>query len=296
MGYRNKKSKMLFLTTVLLFVISLYFLLPGTIFAQTTEEETEETVIPEKLEFDITYPELKAKAGEQFSFKMDLTYTGKEEEVTFDLTTEGPEGWYVGVTPAYEQTEISAVKLKPAKKESLKAVAIPLVKPQPGEYKITVKASNEELGLEATAEFLAIVTATYELDLTTKSGRLDTKVTSGKDNHLIIKLENKGSDSIEKITLSADEPEGWIVEFDPKEVEKIEAGKSKEVDVTITPPEKTIAGDYMLTISAKSENAEDKIEVRVTVLTPTIWGWVGIGIIVIVIVGIAVTFARLGRR
>lgn len=296
MNYRNKKSKTLFFTTVLLFVISLYFLLPATIFAQTTEEETEETVIPEKLEFDITYPELKAKAGEQFSFKMDLTYTGKEEEVTCDLTTEGPEGWYVGVTPAYEQTEISAVKLKPVKKESLKTVAIPLVKPEPGEYKIIVKASNEELGLEATAEFLAIVTATYELGLTTKSGRLDTKVTSGKDNHLIIKLENKGSDSIEKITLSADEPEGWTVEFDPKEVEKIEAGKTKEVDVTITPPEKTIAGDYMLTISAKSENAEDKIEVRVTALTPTIWGWVGIGIIVVVIVGIAVTFARLGRR
>lgn len=297
MDYKNKKLKTLALIITLAFVISLILLVPNIAFAQNNEEESEEEIkIPEEVNFDITYPELKAKAGESFEFKMDLTYRGAEEEATFDLTAEAPKGWYVGVTPAYEKTEISAIKLKPAKKESLKAVAIPLVKMEPGEYDISVKASNEDLGIEATAEFKAIITATYELDLTSKSGRLNTKVTSGKDNHYIIKLENKGSASIENISLSSDEPEGWLVEFDPKEIETLESGKTEEIDVTINPPEKTIAGDYMLTFSASSENSEDSIDVRVTVLTPTIWGWVGIGVIVIVIIGVAIIFARLGRR
>jgi uncharacterized membrane protein len=204
----------------------------------------------------------------------------------------------VAVVPGYEKTEISAIKLKPGKMESLKALAIPLVKQEPGEYdiKVTVKSSVEGDDLEATAEFKAIVTATYELSLTTKTGRYSTEVTSGKDNHYKLILKNTGSASIDNITLKSTEPEGWMVEFDEDEIKTLEAGKSKEIDVIINPPEKTIAGDYMLNFSASSENSNKDIDLRVTVLTPTIWGWVGIGVIVIVIVGVAIIFARLGRR
>jgi len=76
----------------------------------------------------------------------------------------------------------------------------------------------------------------------------------------------------------------------------LNADESKDIEVTITPPDKTIAGDYMLNFSVKSENATNNIDVRVTVETPSIWGWIGIAIIVIVVIGVAVIFARLGRR
>ena len=69
-----------------------------------------------------------------------------------------------------------------------------------------------------------------------------------------------------------------------------------EIDANIKPADKTIAGDYMVTFRANSENAEDDIELRVTVETPTIWGIVGIAVIVVVIVAVAIVFARLGRR
>jgi len=52
----------------------------------------------------------------------------------------------------------------------------------------------------------------------------------------------------------------------------------------------------MLNFSVKSEDTTDNIDVRVTVETPSIWGWIGIAIIVIVVIGVAVIFARLGRR
>ena len=83
---------------------------------------------------------------------------------------------------------------------------------------------------------------------------------------------------------------------DPEDVESLDAGITEEIDLIINPPEKTIAGDYMLTVRVSSENSNDSIDIRVTVLTPTIWGWVGIGIIVVVVIGVAVIFARLGRR
>ncbi len=293
----KRKIPSFIIITVL--ALSIILMLPGLAFAEESEgvEEVEEVIFPEELNFDITFPELNAKSGEPFEFKMDVTYIGLEEKI-FDITAEQPEGWYVAVVPGYEQIEISAIKLKPGKMESLKALAIPLVKQEPGEYdiKVIVKSSVEGEDLEAIAEFKAIVTATYELSLATKTGRYSTEVTSGKDNHYKLILKNTGSASIDNITLKSTEPEGWMVEFDEDEIKTLEAGKSKEIDVTINPPEKTIAGDYMLNFSASSENSNKDIDLRVTVLTPTIWGWVGIGVIVIVIVGVAIIFARLGRR
>ena len=64
----------------------------------------------------------------------------------------------------------------------------------------------------------------------------------------------------------------------------------------IKPPPKTVAGDYMITLHVSGKQATaDKMDVRVTVETPSIWGWVGVIIIVIVVVGLIVVFMRFGR-
>ena len=293
----KKIQKISLITILTTLVIFLVLSIPAFAYAQTdTEETTPETIdIPEKLEFDVTYPEIKAKAGGSFEFKFDLTYQGDEEQ-TFDFTAEGPNAWYIAISPSYQESEISAVKLQPGKKESLKAKAIPLIKQDPGEYPIKIIAKNEDIKLEAEVELTAIITATYEFTLTSKTGMLNTKATSGKNNPYIIVLKNTGSADIENINFKSDAPEKWTIKFEPEKIETIKPEESKEIKVTITPPEKTIAGDYMLNFSANSENANQDIDVRVTVETPSIWGWVGIGIIVVVVIGVAVIFARLGRR
>ncbi|MCJ7666606.1 MAG: NEW3 domain-containing protein, partial [Actinobacteria bacterium] len=225
-----------------------------------------------------------------------------EEGVTekiFDIIIEFPEGWDAAATPQYQtETEITAVKLKNATEESLRIITAPLVKVEPGEYdiKVTLKSATENDPLEATAEFKAIVTSTYQMDFTTKTGMLSTDVTSGKDNHYKLLITNNGSANIDKISITSTEPEGWIIDFDQDEIETLAAGEEIEIDANIKPADKTLAGDYMVTFNTKSENAEDSIELRITVETPTIWGIVGIAIIVIVIVAIGIIFARLGRR
>jgi len=111
-----------------------------------------------------------------------------------------------------------------------------------------------------------------------------------------IKLRNSGSADIESITFTSTKPEGWVITFNPEKVDVLEPGLAQDVDVVIEPAEKAIAGDYMITLKADSEESSDKMELRVTVLTPTIWGWVGIGIVLVVIAGLAVLFRQLGRR
>ncbi len=263
----------------------------GVVLAQ--EEKTEETPPPEEVEMATTYPVLRGPSGTAFEFKVEVSYRG-EGERTFDLSAKAPEGWYASIQPAYEQTEISAVRMRPFSPESLKIVFIPLKNMSPGEYVATLEISSGDL--KDSIDLKAIITATYKLVLGTATGRLNTSVTAGEDNHFSLILANQGSDAIENIGFSSDKPEGWSITFKPDKVESLEAGKTQEVDLTINPPSKTIAGDYAVSVKATSDNASDDLELRITVLTPSLWGWVGVGIVLLVVAGLAVVFVRLGRR
>jgi uncharacterized membrane protein len=302
------------LILMLVFALSLMLMIPGMLLAQEDEEaEAEEEVeepepIPETMDFDITYPEIQAELGEIYEFQVIVTYDAgnqpfgleeDEKEKVFDIIVEYPETWFAAATPQYQkETEIVAVKLTSGTPETIRVVATPLINLDPGEYtiNITLKSTIEEDPLEGGAEFKAIITSTYEMDLKTKSGRLSTDVTSGQDNHYKLLIKNNGSANLENVKLTSSEPEGWKIEFDQEEIELLEAGEEIEIDANIKPADKTIAGDYMVTFRANSENAEDEVELRITVETPTIWGIVGIAVIVVVIVAVAIVFARLGRR
>ena len=300
---------------MLVFVLSILVMVPGALLAaeedEAAEEEEEAIVpdpVPELLVFDTVYPEIQAELGTAYEFTFRLTYDmgdepfGLEEDVTdkiFDIIVEYPEGWFAAATPAYQkETEITAVKLKNSTEENLRVVAVPLIDMEPGEFdiKVTIKSSIEDDPLEGSVEFKAIIISTYEMNLKTKTGRLSTDVTSGKDNHYKLIITNNGSANIENISLTSSEPEGWKITFDTDEIEVLEAGEDIEIDANISPADKAIAGDYIVNFSANSDNAEDDIELRITVETPTIWGIIGIAVIVIVIVGVAFIFARLGRR
>jgi len=306
----NAKRKLPVFLIILTLALSIILAMPAALFAQEEEAIEEEAIPepepePEELIFETTLPKIQAEEGETFTFDFYVTYSpgdepfGLEEDSqvkTFDISVDYPTGWAAGV--ASGNTEATAINLKAGSRESLKLLAAPRIKQEPGEYdfKVAFKSSVEGDTLEGSIELTAVITATYDISLTTKTGRLSTELKSGKDNLYKLIVTNNSSTSVENITLSSTEPEGWQVSFDKKEIDTIEAGEKKEIDVTINPPEKTIAGDYMLTFKAESENSTDEIELRVTVETPTIWGIVGIGIIVIVIVGVAIIFTRLGRR
>jgi len=309
------KRKIPVFILMLVFVLSVLVMIPGALMAADDETPADEEEViappppdPETLEFDVVYPEIQAELGTAYEFTFKVTYDmgdepyGLEEDVKekiFDIIVEYPEGWFAAATPAYQkETEITAVKLKNATEENLRVVAVPLIDMDPGEFdiKVTIKSSIEDDPLEGSVQFKAIITSTYQMDLKTKTGRLSTDVTSGKDNHYKLIIKNNGSANIENITLSSSEPEGWKITFDNDEIEVLEAGEDIEIDANISPADKAIAGDYIVKFTAKADNAEDDIELRITVETPTIWGIIGIAVIVIVIVAVAFIFARLGRR
>ncbi len=270
-------------------------------FLSLPNQEGEEEKGPEpELRLSSQYPVLRAKSGEAFKFLVELTYLHGKEDRTFSLKVTGVDEkhWATTIKPEYKDTKVSAIQMAALKTypEKLEVIVVPLpwALPEPGEYVFGFEATSGDI--QETVELKAVVTARYELDLYTETGRLNTEAKAGEENHFTIKLINSGSTAIDDISFTSTKPEGWNITYNPKKVENLEAGLVQDVDVTIEPPSKTIAGDYLVTIRANSKEFNDKLELRVTVLTPTIWGWVGIIIVVVVVIGLAILFRQLGRR
>jgi uncharacterized membrane protein len=261
------------------------------------------SVLPNQVEFEDSlklsskFPVLQAKSGEAYEFEVEFIALVSEDR-TFDLTLETPQNWVSIMQPRYDDTQISAIRIREFQTapETIKVIAVPVPwdLPDPGEYSIVMTASSGDIS--ETIELKAVVTARFAMDVYTESGRLDTKATAGEENHLAIKIRNSGSADIEKITLSSSKPEGWLITFNPEQVESLAPDLAQDVDVVIKPADKAIAGDYMITLRADGEEINESMSVRVAVETPTIWGWVGIVIVLVVIAGLAVLFRQLGRR
>ncbi len=252
----------------------------------------------EKLELSCLYPVVRIISGESAEFEVALKWQGSGSK-RFDLAATAPPKWRAMVIRASEEKEAPAIELEPGLTypDTVRVRLAPLAGelPEPGEYVVTLEASSGDI--KETIELKAIVTALYRFAFYTVSGRSNTEVTAGKDNHLSLMAFNTGTAVIEEIAFTSERPEEWSITFNPDGVKSLAPGLAREVDVVIKPPGKTIAGDYMITMMAISKGLDERdIELRVTVLTPTVLGWVGILIVLVVIAGLAVIFRRLGRR
>lgn len=258
----------------------------------------------EKLELTCQYPVLSSYAGLNYSYSININYTGSKESKVFNLKAVVPDGFGYVITPGYgEGQEIAAIRLDGSKgyPETVKLMVRPYAwkVPAQGEYPVIFEAASGDL--KAAIELKAIVTASYDLKMTTPDGRLNTEATSGQESSFTVTVANTGSADLEKVVISClakDRPGGWTVTCKPETLDMLKVQDIKEVQVTVKPAEKTIAGDYIITIQAEPEakNAFTNLQIRTTVLTPTIWGWVGVGIVILVVVALAVIFIRFGRR
>lgn len=263
-------------------------------------EEEEEPPVPDTITISTEFPAYEAVATGTFEYQVKLVYKGQTDRV-FDLNTTIPAGWSSYITPQYESKRIPSIVIEASQymgtTKNIKVAVTPPTWPlaEPGDYTITVEAISEDV--VATFDLTAVITAKYVLSAIPVNEVYNTKAKSGKDNVYSLEVTNYGTDSMNDITFSSTKPTGWEITFKPDKIELLEIIEPTTVDVNIKPPPKTVAGDYMITLRVNGEQANaDKISVRVTVETPTIWGWVGVAIIIIVIIGLIVIFMRLGRR
>ncbi|MEM4723888.1 MAG: NEW3 domain-containing protein, partial [Candidatus Hadarchaeum sp.] len=209
--------------------------------------------VPAKLSFTVELPTLKGKPDSTFRYNATLKNEG-EEDLTVNLQADAPTGFLVTFKWAGQEVTSLPIEANRSKSVSIEARAYADVKA--GSYPITVRAVGGDV--QASLALTAEVTGQADLAITAPDGRLSGRAYAGRETPLKIIVRNNGSAPARKVELSSSEPSGWAVEFDPKKIDEIPAGKEVEVTAKIRPFEKAVAGDYMLTFRARPEDGSYK--------------------------------------
>ncbi len=248
---------------------------------------------PAKVEVTPKLPALRGSPKSAFDFDVDVKNDAPTDQ-TFNLLAKAPDGFDTTFKEQYGTQELTSIPIKAGESKTLKVSVKPPQSVQAGQYKVQIAAASPTTS--GQSQLLLDITGQPTLSLTGPEGRLSGDATAGQERTFKFSVENSGSAPAANVMLSASSPQGWKVTFDPEKVATIAPGATLPVSVNMTPSDKAIAGDYMVTVSANGDGTFDHADFRVTVLTSTMWGIAGLGIIGAAVVVLAFAVTRYGRR
>jgi uncharacterized membrane protein len=252
----------------------------------------EKATNPAGLSFKVDLPTLRGSPSTTFRYNATLK-NESSEEVPVSLLAEAPRGFQVDFKLSGQS--ITSVPFGPNESKSLSIEVRPFTDIPAGTYEINILARGGDL--QATTRLVADVTGQPQLVLTTPDGRLSGEARIGEQTEVKLVVRNTGSAPARNIELSASPPIGWTVEFEPKQIPELAANQIIEVTAKVRPSNQAIAGDYLVTFTARpAEASAATSEFRFTVLTSTLWGLVGIALIAVAVVGVGLAVMRFGRR
>jgi uncharacterized membrane protein len=256
-------------------------------------ELTVEERVPPALSFEIELPIIRGRPTSIFRYNVKLRNEGGES-ITANLLTDAPAGFKV--TLELGISEVTSVPLDAGEYKTLSIKVEPLMTSMDaGTYPINVLAYTADA--EARLTVFADVTGEPGLAVTTPNNRLSAEAYAGRVTPVKVLLRNTGTASAIGIKMRSSEPEGWSVEFEPPEIAELEPGTEVELTAMISPPNTALTGDYMVTVRADPEDGVNKqAELRITVLTSTLWGVVGIALIAVAVGVVGLAVLRFGRR
>lgn len=248
--------------------------------------------VPPSLAMKIDLPTMRGKPDTTFHYDVTLQNEG-DEDLQVNLSATAPNTLMVSF-----QLNGQDVTDLPVEANSTKRIAVqakPLSDLAAGSYPIKIQANGGEA--QATLDLSAEVAGQPSLTLTAPDGRLSGDAYAGADTSFKLVLENTGTAPARGIDLSATQPTGWSIDFEPKQIAEIAPGQQVDLSAKVRPTDKAVAGDYMLSFHAQPTDASAKaVDFRVTVLTSTLWGMVGVGLIAVAVGVVALAVGRFGRR
>jgi uncharacterized membrane protein len=248
--------------------------------------------LPPSLALTSDLPTIRGAPDSPLRFSADLRNDG-DTDLNVNLLADAPPGFLVEFSTAGQN-----VTSLPVEAGSTKSLSIEVQTPEgltDGSFPIYVRAEGGEV--EAELGLTAELVGQSTLELTTPDGRLSGEATIGATTPIQLLVRNTGTAPARAVALSGTPPSGWTVEFQPSQINEIAPGGQVEVQANLRPAEQAVAGDYVLSFSARPEEGRsDSAEYRVTVTTSTLWGIVGIGLIAVAVAVVALAVGRFGRR
>jgi len=244
-----------------------------------------------KTEFSSKQPNMEGHAGSSFTFNTTIK-NGTADKQLYALMSNAPRGWNVTFKLNYKPA--TSVEIEANSTQDVTIDINPPSTIQSGKYNIPVRATTNETSADLTLQ--VVITGTYNMELTTPTGLLSTKITAGDKKRVELLVKNTGSSELTDISFNSSAPVDWDVTFDPKNVNRIAPGDGAQVFAFIKASKKSIPGDYVATLEARTPEVASKAAFRVSVETPMLWGWVGILIILLALGSVYYLFRKYGRR
>lgn len=235
---------------------------------------------------------LRGGAEDTFNYSVTLA-NDIPEETTFAMTSSGPEGWQVSANPS-TQSRANTVTVAAGGSATISVEATPPPGVTAGEYPIVLQVTGG--GRTAQMELIAEVTGSPGLSLSTATERLNASGTAGETTAVDLLVTNDGSAPLTGVELSATPPSDWEVTFEPAVLDVVPPGETATVRALITPTGEAVVGDYVVTLTAASDQQRDQIEVRFAVGTSGAWGVAAVAVILLVVLALGEVFRRYGRR
>jgi len=248
--------------------------------------------LPPRISLTTDLPTLNGTPSTTFRYNVTLKNEG-DEDLTVNLVAQGPSSFTTSFTLAGQ--DVTSIPVAAGETKSLSVAVAPVGTVSAGTYPIKIQAQGGDA--QASLDLSAEVTGQSTLDVTSPDGNLKGNAYIGKNTPLKVTIRNTGSAPAQGIALSSSDPTGWNVTFSPNQIAEIPAGQQVDVTANIRPADNAVAGDYMVTVTAKpSAGASKSTDFRITVLTSTLWGVAGIGIIAVSLGVVALAVLRFGRR
>jgi uncharacterized membrane protein len=249
--------------------------------------------LPAKLTVKAQLPSLRGSPKSNFEYTLNIKNdSGRNLVVSF--AAQAPENFETSFTEAYGTQELSSIPIDAGQSKDIKLKVRPPSTVDAGHF--PVKAIVKAEDASASVDLALDVAGQPRLQVAGRDGLLSAHAVAAQQTSIPIVVTNSGSAPAENVKLSASSPSGWKVTFDPASIDRVVPGKEAEVQAQITPSDKSLAGDYMVSVSANSRGESASSQFRVTVNTSTVWGMVGAGVIGVALLLMLTAVVRFGRR
>ncbi|MDN5841991.1 MAG: NEW3 domain-containing protein [Alcaligenaceae bacterium] len=249
--------------------------------------------LPPKLSIQTDLPQLTGSTKTSFDYQLTIKNDSGQDALA-SLAAKAPKYFDTSFTEGYGSQQISALPIKAGESKTVKLHVRPPANAATGTHPITVTVASN--GTSATADLKLELTGQPKLSLSGRDGLMSASAQIQETSTVPLEIANTGTVAATGIALSGTAPSGWKLAFEPARIEQIEPGKTTEVQAHITPSSQSLAGDYMVSLHARSQGQSANGDLRVSVTTSSLWGVSGAILIAIALLILIGAVARYGRR
>ncbi|MEE8075747.1 MAG: NEW3 domain-containing protein [Candidatus Binatia bacterium] len=260
---------------ILFLSLLLYFgYTPSSVYAsehnqKSNKEDAEES--KESFNLIISYTDVTVGPGQDFEMDAEVVNRRKDPVHVFLETQSVPEGWEVGFHSRYPSFPIRAVMVQGKKSTTLEFKAKLPDKIEPGDYEVMIVA-KDKAGTTTQKDKVIFRVSSEKVETGGLKMESQYPVLSGASNQTFkfsIELENETDEALTTV-LSAQAPPGWRVaikpQFEDTQISSIALKKdsTETLSVEINPPVTAKAGDYPITIKARSGSFQTENKLKIT--------------------------------